>query len=149
MALPRITVEGRLGADPSLRFIPSGKAVSDLRICATQQKKVNDEWVDDKSLWIDATIWGQYAENVAESFRKGDAVVVSGRLETQEWNNEAGEKRSKIHVLADEVAIPLRFRQVPHGSGQATRTQTRDNPTTDPYQTGGGAAASTYDEPPF
>ena len=49
------------------------------------------------------------AENVAASLTKGSRVVVSGRLEQRSWETEAGEKRSIVEVVADDVAPSLRF----------------------------------------
>lgn len=152
MALPRITIEGRLGEDPTLRFTPSGKAVSEMRIVASDKRKNEQgEWEDVATLWITATIWGEYAEHVAESFKKGESILVTGKLKTDSWTTDDNEKRSQIKVDASEVGIPLRFRQIPHGSGQATRSSSRE-PQADAWSGGGGQqqpSTTAYDEPPF
>lgn len=119
MPVPRITVDGRMAADPELRFGQSGKAVSRLRLVAADRRKDerSGEWVDGDTLWIDVTCFGQLAENVAESVTKGDLVVVTGKLKTEEWNDrDSGQKRSKIVLLADTVAASLQFRMIPHGT---------------------------------
>lgn len=147
MPLPKPTIEGRLAADPELRFVPSGKAVCNIRMVASQKKKdAEGNWVDDKVLWIDGTAWEQLAENIAESTRKGDDVIVTGRLETHEWTTDGGEKRQKIQVLIDKFGVDLRFRRVPHGAGRTERSSTRTEPASDPWASGPSAQ---YDEPPF
>lgn len=141
MALPQVTFEGRLGADPELRFAPSGTAVASLRCVASSRKKEGDQWVDDKTCWIGVTVFGQYAENVVESLQKGDQVFVSGRLQEETWETE-GQKRSRHVILADEVSVPLRFRTVRHGEGKAERAAAPA--AGDPWTSGSSA-----DEPPF
>jgi single-strand DNA-binding protein len=152
MPLPRITVEGRLAADPELRFTPGGKAVCNVRLVASQQKK-NDagEWVDDKTLWLDATVWEQTGEHVANSLQKGELVVVTGRLETQEWEDkEGGGKRQKPHLVVDSIGPSLRFRDVPHNAGRSERSSAP--PASDPWASGdtpAPPAAPGSGEPPF
>lgn len=82
MPLPQITVEGNLGADPELRFTPSGAAVAHFRV-GTSERKFNQQtqqWEDGRNCWMDVTVWRQLAENVAESLHQGDKVVVTGFL---------------------------------------------------------------------
>ena len=144
--LPLITIEGRVVDDPELRFTPSGLALAKFRLVASSRKK-NDagEWVDDKTLWIDATCWRQLAENVAESIGKGDLVTVVGRLQTESWENKEGEKRSKISVTADSVAASLQFRTIKHGEGRPARSSGGSGSSeSDPW-----ASSAPDDEPPF
>jgi single-strand DNA-binding protein len=73
------------------------------------QNRQTQEWEEAVS-FIDVTVWGQQAENVAQSLAKGSRVMVSGRFEQQSWEDKAGGgKRSKIVVIADEVAPSLRW----------------------------------------
>lgn len=138
--LPHVTVEGRVVNDPDLRFSPSGTAVSNFRIVSSSRKK-NDagEWVDDKTLWLGVTCFKKLAENVVESLRKGDLVVVSGRLQTDEWEKD-GQKQSATALVADSVAASLQFRTIPHGeSATSTSPPATPAPSTPPQT----------DEPPF
>jgi len=100
--------------DPDLRFSPQGKAVARLRLVANDRKKEGDQWVDGDTLWINATVFGKPAENAAESLKKGDLVVVTGRLRTESWESD-GQKKSAIVLIADQVAADLTFRVLPHG----------------------------------
>lgn len=141
--LPLVTIEGRVVADPALRFSGSGTAVTKMRLVASSRKKnpETQEWEDDKTLWIDCTCFKKLAENVAESVVKGDLVVVSGRLQTDQWETETGEKRSATTVIADAVAVSLAFRTVPAGGGRAERASTSAPPE--------DQSAAQADEPPF
>lgn len=143
MALPVVTMECRAVADPELRFSPSGVAVGSLRVVASSRKKGEDgQWTDDKTCFINVTCFKQYAENIVESVTKGDMLLVTGRLQEETWEDkDTQQKRSRHVIIADEVAIPMRFRTVKHGEGKVERAASNENWAGQP-QNGG-------DEPPF
>jgi single-strand DNA-binding protein len=142
MPLPRITVECRAVADPELRFASSGVAVGRLRLVASDRRKNEaGDWEDADTLWIDCTCFKQLAENVAESVVKGDLLVVTGKIRTESWETQDGEKRSKIAMIADTVSASMQFRQIPHGQ-KASRSSGRDDD--DPWGRG-----DQPEEPPF
>ena len=90
------TVTGRI-ADPELRYTQQGKAVLDLRICATRRalNKNTNEWADDgEPLWVSAPFWERDAEYLAEILGKGSEITVTGTLamETYETPNGRGSK---------------------------------------------------------
>lgn len=107
------TLVGTLVDDPSLKFTSSGVAVANLRIANTPRKfdKDTNQWVDlkDQTLFMSCSIWRQAAENVAESLRRGDRVVVIGRLRQRSYETREGEKRTVVELEADEVAVSLKF----------------------------------------
>lgn len=146
--LPILTVsEARVVADPELRYAATGTAVGKFRI-VTNDRIRNDqgEWVDGKALWLEVTCFKQLAENCAESLRKGDMVSVTGKLQTDQWETEAGDKRSRDVLIADSVAVSLRFRTVQHGEG---RTERATAPAAaDPWASSSPPVGQT-DEPPF
>lgn len=144
MPLPVVTIEGRLVDDPELRFTPSGIAVAKMRLVASNRKKdeASGEWKDDKQLWINVTAWRNLAENIAESLGKGDLVVVVGKLATNSWENQEGEKRSNIECTADSVSASLMFRTIKHGEGKVKREKAAAAEE-DPW------AKQPDDEPPF
>lgn len=155
MPLPIVNGEFRLTADPELRFAPSGVAVGSVRLVANSRKQDNGEWVDDKTLFLDGVLFKQYAENVVESLTKGMLVLVSGRLQTEQWEKD-GEKRSKVSLLVDHIAPTLQYSTVKvtkvertSGGGQSSSgggQQSRPSaPADDPWATPAGVS----DEPPF
>jgi single-strand DNA-binding protein len=138
-----VTFEGKVVADPDLRFAANGTAVCKIRTVTNSRKfdKETNEWRDDKTCWLDVTCFKQLAENVAESITKGDSVVVVGKLQTDEWEDkETGQKRSKTEVIADAVGPALTWRAAGH-SGRSERTSS--TPTDDPWAGGQDSA------PPF
>lgn len=150
MALPTITGEFRAAADPELRFSASGVAVAKIRLVSSSRRlnKDTNEWEDDKTCWIDCTVFKDTALHLAESVTKSDLVTVVGKLQTDEWEDEQGNKRSKLTMIADSIGPSLRFRDMPHGQGQAQRTQGAEGQApdmaNDPW-----ATPSATEEPPF
>jgi single-strand DNA-binding protein len=140
-------MEGRVVADPELRFAQSGTAICRMRLVAADRRlnKQTDEWEDADTLWMDVTCFKQLAENVVESVVKGDLVIVTGKIRTEEWEDrDSGAKRSKVALIADTVSASLQFRVIPHGEARRTApaAQTYRAPVEQAY-------GPQTDEPPF
>jgi len=105
-----VSVVGNATRDPELRFTPSGQAIATFGIAVNRswRNKQSNEWEEAVS-FFDVTCWAQMAENVAESVTKGTRVLVSGRLEQRSWETNDGEKKSKVEIVADEIAPSLRY----------------------------------------
>lgn len=151
-----VTLVGNVTRDPELRFTPSGQAVASFGLAVNRrwQNRQNNEWEEQVS-FFDVKCWAQMAENVAESITRGTRVVVSGRLEQRSWESDAGEKRSKVEVVADEIAPSLRW-----ATCQVAKNERREGssaPSQGPAPAGGsgytappsGGAAYHDDEEPF
>ena len=124
-----ITLIGNLTADPELRFTPNGAAVANFTVASTPRTfdRQTNEWRDGDSMFINCSVWRQYAENVAESLSKGTRVIVSGRLKARSYETREGEKRTVFEVDVDEVGPALRY-----ATAKVTRT------------TGGGGGGGTW-----
>ena len=106
-----ITLIGNLTADPELRFTPNGAAVANFTVASTPRTfdRQTNEWRDGDSMFINCSVWRQYAENVAESLSKGTRVIVSGRLKARSYETREGEKRTVFEIEVDEVGPSLRY----------------------------------------
>ncbi len=105
-----VTITGNATREPELRFTPSGQAVCSFGLAVNRrwQNRQTQEWEESTS-FIDVTAWAQLAENAAESVGRGTRVTVTGRLDQRSWETQEGDKRSKVEVVADEIAISLRW----------------------------------------
>lgn len=105
--LPRPTLEGRLTADPELRFTPSGKAVATFTVAQSDRKRAEDgSWEDGDKLFLRCTVWEQQAENVAECLKKGDSVIVAGgKLKQSEWEDKEGNKRTSYEIVGNTINV--------------------------------------------
>lgn len=105
-----VTVVGNVTRDPELRFTPGGAAVATFGLAwnhRTQNRTTNE--TEEQVNFFDVTCWRQLAENVAESVSKGTRVVVYGRLQQRSWETQDGDRRSKVEIVADDVAPSLKF----------------------------------------
>ena len=132
-----MTVIGNVTRDPELRYLNSGTALASFGVAWNNRYKDRiGEQVEDTS-FFDVTCWRDLADNVAESISKGDRVIVYGKLEQRSWETQDGEKRSKVEIVADEVAPSLRWataqvnkirRDGPSGGGNAGGPPPRNEP---------------------
>lgn len=102
-----ITLFGNLAAEPDVRFGKKGTAVTEIRVATSRRVKKNDEWHDTETTFWKVTTFGKLAENVADSCKKGDSVIVIGRIYAEEWQTAEGEKRSTVKINADHVGLNL------------------------------------------
>ena len=103
------TVAGNVTADPELRVVGDGTAVTTLRMAHNHRVRDKDgSWVDaGEPLFLDVTCWRYLAQNVCQSLVKGDSVVVTGRLKQRTWVDPEGNPRVKVEMEADTVAADL------------------------------------------
>ena len=150
-----VTLVGTVTRDPELRFTPSGAANASFGLAVNRrwQNRQTQEWEEQVS-FFDVVCWREMAENVSESLTKGARVVVTGRLDQRSWDDKnTGDKRSKVEVVADEIAPSLRW-----ATAQVTRNERRSDggsprpaPAAAPAPTDNQAASAGYgyDEEPF
>jgi single-strand DNA-binding protein len=84
-------------------------AVASVRVAVTPRVKNGEGWRDGDASFFRVTLWRQLAENAAESLRKGDRVIVVGRLKARSWETPEGDKRSTVEIEADEIGPSLRW----------------------------------------
>lgn len=98
-----VILTGRLVQDPELRFTPSGKAVSRLRMASSRPyKDPSGNWQED-TLFIDITAWGDLAERVSRRLTRGSPIMVQGRLRSRTWESETGQKRTAYEIVAFSI----------------------------------------------
>jgi single-strand DNA-binding protein len=117
-----VTVVGNLTREPELRYTPSGAAVVKFGLAVNRSYNNRNGEKVEQTDFFDVTAWRELGENIAESLTVGTRVIVTGRLQQDRWENESGEKRSKIFLVADEVGPSLRW-----ATAQVTKT-TRGGP---------------------
>ena len=104
------TVVGNLTADPELRHTSTGVARATFTVASTSrlQDGASGEWRDGATIFLSCSAWRRTAERLSRCLRKGDRVVVAGRLRQCVVQTEGGQRRSTIELIADEVALSLR-----------------------------------------
>lgn len=94
---------GRLVRDPELKELEDGKKVSNITVAVQRSyKNENGEYEAD---FIDCTLWNGIADRTTEYCKKGDLVGVKGRLQTNTYENEDGEKKKITEVIAEKLTF--------------------------------------------
>lgn len=101
-----VTFHGWVGADVVFRT-PAGISVANLRVAVTPRIRRAGSWVDGETTWYSVTAWRTLAEHVRDSVRKGDAVIVHGRLRTETWQRENEPPSTTLVVDASLVGHDL------------------------------------------
>lgn len=110
--LNQLTLLGNLARDPEIKYTNEGLAIADLRI-AVNRKWKDKEGNDMGSVeFFNVTAWNKLAENCANDLKKGDRVIVSGRLNHRSFDTKDGKKINIMNVIADVVAASLEFNSV-------------------------------------
>ena len=97
---------GRVTMDPDLRYTPSGAAVLGFRIAVDRawRDKATDEWKREAS-FFQVNLWGQAAERLSKTMRKGSAVLVEGQLRSRTWEGKDGEKHYAVDINSTRTQV--------------------------------------------
>ncbi len=102
----KVILVGNLGADPEVRYTPSGSAVANVSIATTDQWKDKQTGENqEKTEWHRVVFFNRLAEIVAEYLKKGRQVYVEGRLQTRKWQDQSGQDRYTTEIVANEMQM--------------------------------------------
>ncbi len=104
MGINSVVISGNLTRDPELRATSSGMNVLKMGVAVNDRRKNQQtgEW-EDVPNFVDVTVFGARGEALSRFLSKGSKVAIQGKLRWSQWESQAGEKRSKLEVVADEV----------------------------------------------
>lgn len=113
MSLNLVTLVGRAGRDPEVKYFESGSVVCNLTLAVDRRRKSNDE-----PDWFNLEIWGKTAEVAANYVRKGSLIGVTGALKFDHWQDRGtGTDRSKPVIRVDRLELLGSKRDNESGSG--------------------------------
>ena len=102
--LNKVTLIGNLGADPEVRYMPTGGAVASIRLATTRRWK--DKQTGERkeaTEWHRVVFFNRLGEIAGEYLKKGSQVYVEGHLRTQKWQGQDGQDRYTTEIIADEM----------------------------------------------
>ena len=104
MSINRVVVSGNLTRDPELKATAGGMSILNMRMAVNDRRKNQQtgEW-EDKPNYVDVIVFGSRGEALSRFLSKGSKIAVEGKLRWSEWENQQGDKRSKLEVVADDV----------------------------------------------
>jgi single-strand DNA-binding protein len=102
--LNKVTLIGNLGADPEVRFMPSGGSVANIRLATTRRWKDKQSGERKEATeWHRVIFFNRLAEIAGEYLKKGSQVYVEGRLQTRKWQGQDGQDHYTTEILAEEL----------------------------------------------
>ncbi|MED5430311.1 MAG: single-stranded DNA-binding protein [Pseudomonadota bacterium] len=106
MSVNKVIILGRLGADPEVKYTPSGTAVAQLSL-ATNRKAKNQESGDweDKTEWHRVVFFDKKAEALGQYVKKGHELYIEGRLQTRKWQDKDGNDKYITEIIAYEFSF--------------------------------------------
>ena len=113
--LNKVSLIGRLGKDPEMRYTASGAAVTTFTLATNRMTKAGDGTAQEETDWHTIVAWDKLAETCNQYLTKGRQVYIEGRLQTRTWEQD-GQKRYKTEVIAHEMLI-LDSKQDSNGNG--------------------------------
>lgn len=131
----KVILVGHLGADPDMRYTPSGAGVCELRLAT------NETWTDksgqrqERTEWHRVVVWGKQAELCSKFLSKGRQIYVEGRLRTRSWEDKKdGSKRYTTEIIANDIQFLAGGRE---GGGGGRGGDNRPPPSEPDYGGGG------------
>ena len=101
----KVILIGNLGADPETRYLPSGDAVTNIRIATTEKWKDKSGEQQEHTEWHRIAFFGKLAEIAGEYLKKGSPVYVEGRIRTRKWQDKEGQDRYSTEIVADRMQL--------------------------------------------
>jgi single-strand DNA-binding protein len=120
----QIIIEGNLGSDPELRALKD-EVLASFSLAHTPYKKVNGQYEDGETIWFRVTFWNSKSDAVLENLKKGDRIVVMGKLNQSTYKTKEGETKTSLEISGTDFYIKPRKVQ----SGPKTIQQTEDTPS--------------------
>lgn len=125
--LNKVSLIGRVGRDPEIRYTSSGRAVANFSLATGESWKDQDGNMQERTEWHRIVIWGKLAEICGEYVRKGMKLYLEGRIQSREWEDQEGNARTSVEVICHDM-IMLSFSNDDNGG------QRQDRPKSQPQQ---------------
>jgi single-strand DNA-binding protein len=99
----KVILVGNLGADPDMRYTPSGQGVCELRVATSESWNDKNGQRQERVEWHRIVVWGKRAEVCSKYLSKGRQVYIEGRIQTRTYDDKDGNKRYITEVIANDV----------------------------------------------
>jgi len=117
----KVILVGHLGADPDMRYTPSGQGVCELRLATSESWNDKNGQRQERTEWHRIVVWGKRAEVCSKYLAKGRQVFVEGRIQTRTYDDKDGNKRYITEIIANDVQFLGGGREGGAGGGKGGR----------------------------
>ncbi len=137
----KVILVGNLGADPEMRYLPSGEAVANLRLATTDTWKDKDGNKQEATEWHRVSFFGRQAEVCGQYLKKGSQIYVEGSIRTRKWQDKDGQDKYTTEIRGDRMQM-LGGRQgmggdAPQRDSGGSRDSAPRKPASQPASSGG------------
>lgn len=101
----KVILIGNLGADPEMRYMPSGEAVANLRVATTDKYKDRNGEMQETTEWHRVSFFGRTAEVCGEYLKKGSSVYIEGSIRTRKWQDKDGQDKYSTEIRGDRMQM--------------------------------------------
>jgi single-strand DNA-binding protein len=147
--LNKVMLIGNLGADPEVRYMPSGDAITTIRLATTRRwKDRNNGERKEETEWHRVVFFSGLAKTAGEYLKKGSQVYVEGRIRTQKWQGQDGQDRYTTEIVAESMNM-LGSRSggtTNYSDNNAPPASSYDNRSSSSAPTGSQATPAAYDD---
>ena len=100
MSVNKVILVGRLGRDPETRYTGGGQAVANFSVATDETYKDKAGERQKRTEWHKIVVWGKQAEIAQQYLKKGSLVFIEGRIQSREWQDKEGQKRTSFEIVA-------------------------------------------------
>ena len=100
MSVNKVILVGRLGRDPETRYTGGGQAVANFSLATDETYKDRNGERQKRTEWHKIVVWGKQAEIAQQYLKKGSLVFIEGRIQSREWQDKEGQKRTSFEIVA-------------------------------------------------
>jgi single-strand DNA-binding protein len=151
----KVILIGNLGANPELKYLPSGQPVCEIRLATNEVFNDQQGQRQERTEWHRVVVYGKQAENCSQYLAKGRSCYIEGRLRTRSWDDKDGNKRYMTEIVADRVQFLGGGMGQGQGQGMPDEAGPPPSRAPRPMQSGGaprrsgmGGPSAPPDEPP-
>ena len=116
----KAVILGNVGDDPSIRYMPNGKAVANFTVATSESWKDQQGQKQERTEWHRCTAYDKLAEIIGEYVKKGSKLYLEGKLQTRKWQDQQGQDRYTTEIIVSEMQM---LDGKPQGSQQAQGQQ--------------------------
>ena len=104
-SLNKVILMGNLTRNPDLKQVSSGKSVCDFGIAVNRRYRSSEGELMEEACFIEVTVWGKQAESTSKYMKKGNLILLEGRLRFERWEDPEGNNRSRLSVVGENITF--------------------------------------------
>jgi single-strand DNA-binding protein len=137
MSVNRVMLVGRLGRDPETRYTGGGQAVANFSVATDETYKDRNGERQKRTEWHKIVVWGKQAEIAQQYLKKGSLVFIEGRIQSREWQDKEGQKRTSFEIVANNFRMLGGRSDAAAAGGGASSGSSREADDFAPHSGGG------------